>query len=355
MKSLDVSDMMPYPKQEVTEFLESVDEALVVEMNITAQFRGLMQAATGRFGEKMSSLLKYNGNPFEPAEIVEGFEARSTAGPSHPTHRCASNPQQVTNMSAFSAIGRRTRDRRDEFTPGIEPQPTWCPGCGDFGVLKALKGAMPEVGRSPDETLLVTGIGCSGKLSSYFDSYGMHSIHGRSLPVARAAKLANPDLEVIAAGGDGDGYGIGGNHFMHTARENHDMTYIVFNNEIFGLTKGQTSPTRPKGHKSKTQPHGYAKSPIRPLSMSLTSGASYIARTAAVNPEQANEIITEAIEHDGFAHIDFLTQCPTWNKDAKQYVPYIDVQDSPTTTTSTSTTAARRRHDARDRGQTPRG
>ncbi|MFB6166035.1 MAG: thiamine pyrophosphate-dependent enzyme, partial [Haloarculaceae archaeon] len=201
-------------------------------------------------------------------------------------------------------------------------------GCGDFGVLKALKQAMPEVGRTPDETLLVTGIGCSGKLSSYFESYGFHSIHGRSLPVARAAKLANPGLEVIAAGGDGDGYGIGGNHFMHTARENHDMTYIVFNNEIFGLTKGQTSPTSPKGHKSKTQPHGSAKGPVRPLSLSLASGASFVARTAAVNPRQAKDILVEAIEHDGFSHVDFLTQCPTWNKDAKQYVPYTDVQES---------------------------
>jgi pyruvate ferredoxin oxidoreductase beta subunit len=231
-------------------------------------------------------------------------------------------------MSAFSAIDDDREIDREEFTPGIEPQATWCPGCGDFGVLKALKQAMPEVGRTPDETLLVTGIGCSGKLSSYFESYGFHTIHGRALPVARAAKLANPGVEVIAAGGDGDGYGIGGNHFIHTARENHDMAYIVFNNEIFGLTKGQTSPTSPKGHKSKTQPHGSAKDPIRPLSLALTAGASYVARTAAVNPNQAKEILTEAIQHDGFAHVDFLTQCPTWNKDAKQYVPYIDVQDS---------------------------
>ncbi|MCH7660870.1 MAG: 2-ketoglutarate ferredoxin oxidoreductase subunit beta [Euryarchaeota archaeon] len=231
-------------------------------------------------------------------------------------------------MSAFNAIGEEREIDREEFTPGIEPQPTWCPGCGDFGVLKALKQALPEVGRTPEETLLVTGIGCSGKLNSYLDSYGFHTIHGRSLPVARAAKLANPGLEVIAAGGDGDGYGIGGNHFMHTARENHDMTYIVFNNEIFGLTKGQTSPTSPKGHESKTQPSGSAKDPIRPLTLGLTSGASYIARTAAVNPNQAKEILKEAMEHDGFAHIDFLTQCPTWNKDAKQYVPYIDVQES---------------------------
>ena len=231
-------------------------------------------------------------------------------------------------MSAFSAIDEGQEFDQNDYTPELEPQATWCPGCGDFGVLKALKGAAQELGKSPEEMLLATGIGCSGKLNSYFDSYGFHTIHGRSLPVARAAKLANPGVEVIAAGGDGDGYGIGGNHFMHTARENHDMTYIVFNNEIFGLTKGQTSPTSPKGHKSKTQPSGSAKEPLRPLSLSLTSGASYIARTAAVNPNQAKEIIKEAMEHDGFAHIDFLTQCPTWNKDAKQYVPYIDVNDS---------------------------
>jgi pyruvate ferredoxin oxidoreductase beta subunit len=231
-------------------------------------------------------------------------------------------------MSAFTGIGEEREIDRDEFTPGLEPQPTWCPGCGDFGVLKALKGAMPEIGRTPDETLLVTGIGCSGKLNSYFESYGFHTIHGRSLPVARAATLANPGVVVVAAGGDGDGYGIGGNHFMHTARENHDMLYIVFNNEIFGLTKGQTSPTSPKGHKSKTQPSGSAKDPIRPLSLALTSGASFVARTAAVNPNQAQRVLKEAMEYDGFAHVDFLTQCPTWNKDAKQYVPYIDVNDS---------------------------
>ncbi|ELZ26150.1 pyruvate ferredoxin/flavodoxin oxidoreductase subunit beta [Halogeometricum pallidum JCM 14848] len=231
-------------------------------------------------------------------------------------------------MSAFNAIGENVERDRNEYTPGLEPQPTWCPGCGDFGVLKALKGAAAELGLSPEEMLVVTGIGCSGKLNSYFDSYGFHTIHGRSLPIARAAKLANPGLTVVAAGGDGDGYGIGGNHFMHSARENHDMTYIVFNNEIFGLTKGQTSPTSPMGHKSKTQPHGSAKQPLRPLSMSLNAGASYVARTAAVNPNQAKDIIVEAIEHDGFSHIDFLTQCPTWNKDAKQYVPYIDINDS---------------------------
>ncbi|MFQ3474664.1 2-ketoglutarate ferredoxin oxidoreductase subunit beta [Halonotius sp. F2-221B] len=231
-------------------------------------------------------------------------------------------------MSAFSAIGDGQPTDQDDYTPELEPQATWCPGCGDFGVLKALKGAAEELGKSPEEMLLCTGIGCSGKLNSYFDSYGFHTIHGRSLPVARAAKLANPGVEVIAAGGDGDGYGIGGNHFMHTARENHDMTYIVFNNEIFGLTKGQTSPTSPKGHKSKTQPSGSAKEPLRPLSLALNAGASYVARTAAVNPNQAKEILVEAMEHDGFAHVDFLTQCPTWNKDAKQYVPYIDVNDS---------------------------
>ena len=231
-------------------------------------------------------------------------------------------------MSAFSAIQDESEVESDDYTPELEPQATWCPGCGDFSVLKALKQGLAELGKNPDEVQLMTGIGCSGKLSSYFESYGFHTIHGRALPVARASKLINPELEVIAAGGDGDGYGIGGNHFMHTARENHDMTYIVFNNEVFGLTKGQSSPTSPKGHTSKTQLKGVAKDPVRPLSLALSAGASYIARTAATNPTQAKEILVEAIEHDGFAHVDFLTQCPTWNKDAKQYVPYIDIQES---------------------------
>ncbi|QZA87954.1 2-ketoglutarate ferredoxin oxidoreductase subunit beta [Salinarchaeum sp. IM2453] len=230
--------------------------------------------------------------------------------------------------SEFSAFEEDRELSTDDFTPDAEPQPTWCPGCGDFSVAKSLKKALMETGHNPDETLLVTGIGCSGKLSSYVDTYGFHTIHGRTLPLARGAKLANPDLEVIAAGGDGDGYGIGGNHFVHTARENPDLTYIVFNNEIFGLTKGQTSPTSPKGHKSKTQPHGSAKDPIRPLSLSLTSGSTYVARTAATNPRQAATILAEAIEHDGFAHVDFLTQCPTWNKDAQSYVPFIDIDQS---------------------------
>jgi pyruvate ferredoxin oxidoreductase beta subunit len=231
-------------------------------------------------------------------------------------------------MTAFDAIGGGREVTDDDFTPEVEPQPTWCPGCGDFSVLRSLKGAMAELGRDPEEILLVTGIGCSGKLNSYFDSYGFHAIHGRTLPLGRASKMVNQDLEVVAAGGDGDGYGIGGNHFTHTARENHDMTYIVFNNEVFGLTKGQSSPTSPKGHTSKTQLKGVAKDPVRPLSLALSAGASYIARTAATNPNQAQEILAEAIDHDGFAHVDFLTQCPTWNKEAGEYVPYVDVQDS---------------------------
>lgn len=230
--------------------------------------------------------------------------------------------------SDFSGFDDPTEYSRDDFTPAAEPQPTWCPGCGDFSVSRALKGALADMGLSPDETLLVTGIGCSGKLNSYVDTYGFHTIHGRALPLARGAKLTNPELTVIVAGGDGDGYGIGGNHFMHTARENQDLAYIVFNNEVFGLTKGQTSPTSPKGHKSKTQPKGTAKDPVRPLSLAITAGASYVARAAATNPRQAQSIVTEAIEHDGFAHVDFLTQCPTWNKDAKEYVPYIDINDS---------------------------
>jgi pyruvate ferredoxin oxidoreductase beta subunit len=211
---------------------------------------------------------------------------------------------------------------RNDFRPKIEPQPTWCPGCGDYGVQNAIQQALSKEGIHPHETLLVTGIGCSGKLSSYIGTYGFHSLHGRVLPTANAAKMANPELEVVAAGGDGDGYGIGAGHFFHAPRENPDVTYIVFNNEIFGLTKGQTSPTSPEDHKSKIQPEGTSKKPVAPLEMSIAAGSTFVARTASASPlpTKPHEILQEGLQHDGFAHIDMLTQCPTFNKDATQYV-----------------------------------
>ena len=143
--------------------------------------------------------------------------------------------------------------------------PDWCAGCGDFGVLNALQRACAELGLRPHEILLVSGIGCSSNLPGYFNAYGMHTLHGRSLPFATGAKLANHDLNVIVTGGDGDGYGIGGNHLTHTARRNVDLTYIVMNNQIYGLTTGQISPTSRLGMKTKSTPFGSVEGPINPI------------------------------------------------------------------------------------------
>src|ERR1700726_3143271 len=152
----------------------------------------------------------------------------------------------------------------------------WCPGCGDFGVLSSLKQAAADMGLQPKDTAFVSGIGCSGKISGYFHSYAFHGVHGRALPVATAVKLANKDLTVIAAGGDGDGYAIGMGHFMHAVRRNPDITYIVMDNQIYGLTKGQTSPTSGAGFETKSTPNGNIEHTVRPLQLALAGGATFI-------------------------------------------------------------------------------
>ena len=150
--------------------------------------------------------------------------------------------------------------------------PDWCPGCGDFGVLHALKQAIVELGLYPHEVLTISGIGCSSNLPGYINTYGMHTLHGRSLAVATGAQLANHQLKVIVTGGDGDGYGIGGNHFLHTMRRNVDLTYIVMDNQIYGLTTGQVSPTSVKGMKTKSTPTGSVENPINPIPLAITGG-----------------------------------------------------------------------------------
>ena len=156
--------------------------------------------------------------------------------------------------------------------------PDWCPGCGDFGVLNALQRSCAELGLRPHEILTVSGIGCSSNLPGYFNSYGMHTLHGRSLAVATGAKLGNHRLHVIVTGGDGDGYGIGGNHFTHTARRNVDLTYVVMNNQIYGLTTGQVSPTSTMGMKTKSTPFGSVEAPLNPITSAIMNGATFVAR-----------------------------------------------------------------------------
>jgi 2-oxoglutarate ferredoxin oxidoreductase subunit beta len=192
--------------------------------------------------------------------------------------------------------------------------PDWCPGCGDFGVLKSIKEALVQLKVPPHKVLVVSGIGCSSNLPGFIHAYGVHSLHGRALPVATGAALANHDLHVIAVGGDGDGYGIGVGHFIHAMRRNLNLTYIVMDNEIYGLTTGQASPTTTEGHKTKSTPRGNVEKPVQPLALALVSGATYVARGFSGEPKHLTELVTAAIAHKGFSLIDVFSPCVTFNK-----------------------------------------
>ena len=192
--------------------------------------------------------------------------------------------------------------------------PWWCPGCGDFGVLRALQEAAAKLNLAPENVVLVAGIGCSGKIGDYFRSYSVHTVHGRTMPVATGIKLANRNLTVIAAGGDGDGYGIGLNHFIHAVRRNIDITYIVMDNHIYGLTKGQFSPTSAQGFKTTSSPAGTADRPVKPLQLALAAGVTYLAQAFSSYPDHMAEIIAEAIQHKGFSLVNCISPCVTYNK-----------------------------------------
>jgi 2-oxoglutarate ferredoxin oxidoreductase subunit beta len=193
--------------------------------------------------------------------------------------------------------------------------PDWCPGCGDFGVLNSLQRASAELGLRPHEILTVSGIGCSSNLPGYFNSYGMHTLHGRSLAVATGAKMGNHRLHVVVTGGDGDGYGIGGNHFTHTARRNVDLTYIVMNNQIYGLTTGQISPTSDMGMKTKSTPFGSVELPINPITSAIMNGATFVARGYSGDVRHLTNLMKQAIQHSGFALVDVFSPCVTFNHD----------------------------------------
>ncbi|ELZ91671.1 2-oxoglutarate ferredoxin oxidoreductase subunit beta [Haloferax mucosum ATCC BAA-1512] len=194
-----------------------------------------------------------------------------------------------------------------------DKQPTWCPGCGDFGTMNGIMKALANSGNDPDNTFLVAGIGCSGKIGTYMHSYAIHGVHGRSLPVAAGAKLANPNLTVVAAGGDGDGYSIGAGHFIHAVRRNVDMAYVVMDNRIYGLTKGQASPTSREDFETSTTPEGPKQPPVNPLALSLAAGGTFIAQSFATDHKRHAEIVQEAIEHDGFGFVNVFSPCVTFN------------------------------------------
>src|SRR5437762_3769605 len=199
-----------------------------------------------------------------------------------------------------------------DFKPEVRPD--WCPGCGDCGVLNALFQSCAELEIQPHELLVVSGIGCSSNLPGFFKSYGVHSLHGRALPFATGAKLANHALTVIATGGDGDGYGIGLNHFIQAMRRNINLTYIVMNNEVYGLTTGQVSPTSETGMKTKSTPHGNLEGMLNPLALALASGCGYVARGFSGQPKHLMKLYQDGIQYPGFALIDVFSPCVTFNK-----------------------------------------
>jgi 2-oxoglutarate/2-oxoacid ferredoxin oxidoreductase subunit beta len=199
-----------------------------------------------------------------------------------------------------------------EFRNNVKPN--WCPGCGDFSVQAAIQRAAANVGLEPEQLAVISGIGCSGRISGYINAYGLHGIHGRSLPIAQGVKLANRELTVIASGGDGDGFAIGMGHTVHAIRRNLDVTYIVMDNQIYGLTKGQTSPRSAEGFKTKSTPEGSIESTLSPLEIALSAGATFVAQSFSSDLKQLTTLIEEGLKHKGFSLINVFSPCVTFNK-----------------------------------------
>jgi 2-oxoglutarate/2-oxoacid ferredoxin oxidoreductase subunit beta len=201
---------------------------------------------------------------------------------------------------------------RDDYKS--DERPTWCSGCGDYGILNALTYALGEHKIAPHEVMIVTGIGCGSKIHQYMRVNGMHTLHGRPWPIAQGAKLANHDMRVVIVHGDGDGYGEGLGHFAHAVRRNPGVTELVQNNLIYGLTKGQFSPTSEKGWKTSTSPQGSTEAPVQPLALAITHGATFVGRGYPGELKHLRWLIGEALEHPGYALVDILQPCVTFNK-----------------------------------------
>jgi 2-oxoglutarate/2-oxoacid ferredoxin oxidoreductase subunit beta len=200
-----------------------------------------------------------------------------------------------------------------------DTKPVWCPGCGDYGVLTSLTRALAELALAPERVAVVSGIGCSSRMPAYTSCYGFHGVHGRALAVATGLKIARPDLTVIAVGGDGDGYSIGGNHFLHACRRNVDLTYIVMDNHVYGMTKGQSSPTTEPDWDNALTPGGTGVRPFQPLVIALASGANFVARAFSGDIIGTAEIMARAIKAPGFALVEILSPCVTFRPEQREW------------------------------------
>jgi 2-oxoglutarate ferredoxin oxidoreductase subunit beta len=219
-------------------------------------------------------------------------------------------------------------------------KPIWCPGCGDYTVLSSITKALAMIGTPPEQVAVVSGIGCSSRIPAYTTCYGFHGVHGRSLAAASGLKVARPDLTVLVAGGDGDGFSIGGNHFMHACRRNVDMTYVVMDNHVYGMTKGQASPTTEPDWDNKLSPGGTGLRVFHPLVIALASGANFVARTYAGDPNGTAEVIAQAIRHPGFSFIEVMSPCVTFRPEQREWKKL--VRPSPVPATDDPELAARR-------------
>lgn len=239
-------------------------------------------------------------------------------------------------MNANAAVAARTPQ---EFKSDVKP--VWCPGCGDYSVLAAITKAFAKLELPPHNVAVISGIGCSSRIPAYTSCYGFHGVHGRALALGTGVKLARPDLTVLVAGGDGDGYSIGGNHFMHACRRNVDMTYIVMDNRVYGMTKGQASPTtEPDWEFSKLTPEGTGLREFHPLVIALASGANFIARAFSGDPNGTADIIAEAISTPGFSFVEVLSPCVTFRPEQRHWKD--KAHPAPVTRTSDPSQAARR-------------
>lgn len=212
----------------------------------------------------------------------------------------------------MTAVNYSVKDYKSDI------KPVWCPGCGDYSVLSSLTKALAELQLVPEKCAVVSGIGCSSRIPAYTNVYGYHGIHGRALAAAAGLKLARPDLTVIATGGDGDGLSIGGNHFLHACRRNVDMTYVLMDNQVYGMTKGQASPTTaPDWCESKLTPKGTGITAIQPLHLALACGANFVARGFSGDPNHVAKLIAEAIQHPGFSFVQVLSPCVTFRAEQR--------------------------------------